>query len=277
MGSLVTALASWVDARHYRGRWLLRVEDIDPPREVAGATEAIITALRLHELHWDGDITFQSQRSDGYARALSTLRSRNLLYACQCTRKQLRQQASNSGCGAYPGYCSQLSLSQDQRPLRLRVDDGEISFTDLHAGTLSENVARRVGDFIIRRKDNLTAYQLAVVVDDALQGVTHVVRGADLLDNTPRQMALQQALEIATPAYLHIPLVLADNGNKLSKQTGAAALDNQTPLDNLRQAWKFLGQPALPSVRRASDFLVEATRTWQRRLIPPLDTAVFQF
>ncbi|MEM7256150.1 MAG: tRNA glutamyl-Q(34) synthetase GluQRS [Pseudomonadota bacterium] len=268
MGSLVTALASWADARHHQGQWLLRIEDIDPPREIAGASDQIIAALQVHGLHWDNDITYQSRRADGYQQALATLRDKSLLYACQCTRKQLRLQATQSGSGAYPGHCSHLSLSEDQRPLRLRVNDEMVSFTDLHAGACEENVSLSVGDFIIRRKDNLTAYQLAVVVDDSLQGITHVVRGADLLDNTPRQIALQRALGVHTPAYLHLPLVLTDDGSKLSKQTGAAPLDHQHPLHNLQRAWEILGQPSLAAAQQVSDFLVQATARWQRRLIP---------
>lgn len=272
MGSLVTALASWIDARHHRGEWLLRIEDIDPPREVAGATEAIINSLKAHGLHWDGDLSCQSRHSVEYEAALSHLRGNNRLYACQCTRKQLRQEAARTGNSAYPGHCSELDLDETERPLRLRVKDEVIAFEDLHAGAQSENVSDTVGDFIVRRKDNLYAYQLAVVVDDARQNISHVVRGADLLDNSARQIALQEALSCDRPAYLHLPLVLNDKGSKLSKQTGADALDSSNALNNLQQAWRYLGQPALATRTRVSDFLAEATASWTRSRIPKIDT-----
>ena len=277
MGSLVTALASWVDARQHGGEWLLRIEDIDPPREVPGAPQQIINALHAHGLHWDGDISFQSERSAHYDAALEQLRQRKQLYACQCTRKQLRTLAASTGSAAYPGTCSTLDLDNSNLPLRVRISSNETIFTDLNAGSLQENVAATVGDFIIRRRDFLYAYQLAVVVDDALQNITHVVRGADLLDNSPRQIVLQRLLGYPTPHYLHLPLVNNAEGNKLSKQTGAAALDNHTPLANLQKAWGYLGQSAVSASTKVSEFLNAAVTVWQRDNIPKIDAAMFHF
>jgi glutamyl-Q tRNA(Asp) synthetase len=275
LGSLVTALASWADARHHRGDWLLRIEDIDPPREVDGATPAIIEALQHHGLNWDGDITYQHAQSHRYDAALATLREAKRLYACQCTRKQLRAQAQATGSSAYPGHCAGLNLVETNRPLRLRVRDELVEYHDLHAGTQQENVAESVGDFIIRRKDNLYAYQLAVVTDDAHQHITHIVRGSDLLDNTARQIALQRALKYRRPTYLHLPLVLTDDGAKLSKQTGAPALENNCALDNLRAAWRYLGQKTL-TARTVSEFLSAAVAAWNRAQIPETDTRMYQ-
>ena len=277
MGSLVTALASWVDARQHGGQWLLRVEDIDPPREVAGATEDIIAALDAHGLYWDGEVIYQHDRSQHYEAALSKLRANHRLYACQCTRKHLRAVATQSGCTAYPGTCSTLDLAEQNLPLRLRVADEQISFADLHAGDQTENVARKIGDFIIKRRDFLYAYQLAVVVDDALQRITHVVRGADLLDNSPRQIVLQRSLGLTTPGYLHLPLVSSGDGKKLSKQTGARALDNSQAVANLQKAWSFLGQSAVSASSKANEFLSTAVSQWQRERIPKIDTAMFHF
>lgn len=275
MGSLVTALASWVDARQHGGEWLLRIEDIDPPREEAGATQQIISALQAHGLSWDGDISYQSERSAHYDAALDQLRQGQQLYACQCTRKQLRAVAAKTGIAAYPGTCSALNLAERNLPLRVRICSDATAFTDLNAGTLHENVAEKIGDFIVRRRDFLYAYQLAVVVDDALQNITHVVRGADLLDNSPRQIVLQQLLGYPTPHYLHLPLVNNADGNKLSKQTGAAALDNHTPLANLQSAWSYLGQSAVSASSKVSEFLSAAVNVWQRDKIPRIDTAMF--
>lgn len=267
-GSLVSALASWVDARHHHGQWLLRIEDIDPPREVAGATKSIIRSLQQHGLHWDGDITCQSTCSKYYETALQYLRNKKLIYACQCTRKNLRALASQNNTTAYPGTCRDLHLPETDKALRLRITDGEVAFTDLHAGPQRENVANTCGDFIVRRRGPLYAYQLAVVVDDARQHITHIVRGSDLLDNTARQIALQSALGYQPPQYLHLPVVKGKDGRKLSKQTGANALDDSAALENLRQAWAFLGQPALPAAHNTDQFLQAAISHWQRNLIP---------
>ncbi len=266
-GSLVSALASWVDARYHKGQWLLRIEDIDPPREVAGASTEIIDCLSAHGLHWDAEIVFQSTRAQHYELALQTLRNKNALYACECTRKHLRALAAD-GSHAYPGYCRDKGLDEQNAALRVKIHEQEICFNDIAAGNCCDNVARTLGDFIVRRRGPWYAYQLAVVVDDALQGVTHVVRGADLLDNTARQIALQQLLSYPTPAYLHLPIVESGDGRKLSKQTGAQPLDNHNALGNLQQAWEFLGQQPLPECVSVAGFLEKAVSQWKRNRIP---------
>lgn len=264
-GSLVAALASWVDARSHKGIWLLRVEDIDPPREIPGAKESIISALRAHGLNWDGEIEYQRNRSGGYEKALRQLRENQRLFACTCTRKQLREAATVIGNSAYPGHCRSLHQPEHDFALRFSVKDETIRFNDLAQGPVSENVSHSTGDFIVRRRGKLYAYQLAVVVDDAVQGITHVVRGADLLDNTPRQIALQRALDYPTPSYLHVPLALSGDGRKLSKQTGAPALDSGQSVHNLACAWKFLNQDNLPKpAENNSEFLAQAISHWRR-------------
>ena len=226
MGSLVTALASWVDARQQQGRWTVRIEDIDPPREIKGAARDILTSLEQHRLLADGAVIWQSQRSSIYDAALNKLRSHRQLYACTCTRKSLRERARLDGTNRYGGWCRQANRATDNNPLRVKVPSGVFSTVDLAGGQISACVESETGDFIVRRRDGLYAYQLAVVADDADQRITHIVRGNDLRDNTPRQMTLQMLLGLQTPAYLHIPLVLQPDGRKLSKQTGASALDD---------------------------------------------------
>ncbi|OED42383.1 tRNA glutamyl-Q(34) synthetase GluQRS [Chromatiales bacterium (ex Bugula neritina AB1)] len=270
-GSLITALASWLDARRHNGRWLLRIEDIDPPREIDGASEQIIDSLQRHGLTWDGMVAFQSKRSHHYEDALQYLRDKGLLYACSCTRRQLRRIADETTTHAYPGVCRKLQLPEENSALRFRIGCGLVTFCDEAAGTMSENVPATVGDFIVRRRGPFYAYQLAVVVDDALQGISHVVRGSDLLDNTARQILLQRALEYPALRYLHLPLVLQTDGRKLSKQTGAAALDNNNALKNLLFAWSFLGQQATEDQPGSiTEFLEFAVANWQRERLPAL-------
>jgi glutamyl-Q tRNA(Asp) synthetase len=262
MGSLVAAVGSHLDARHHGGRWLLRIEDIDPPRTVAGAADRIQQQLRAHGLHWDGDVLFQSSRSDAYLAALARLRDAGLTFHCICSRSQL-------GGGRYPGTCRARTLPIPDAAERLRCEPGIVHCTDLVHGEIGTDVSAQVGDFVLRRRDGLFAYQLAVVVDDAAQGITHVVRGADLLDNTPRQVLLQRSLGMPTPAYLHLPLVLAPGGAKLSKQTGARELEGR-PQENLKVALRCLGQDvdALPPDGTCEEMLQRAARSWQRHRIP---------
>lgn len=266
-GSLVSALASWADARHHNGQWLLRIEDIDPPREVAGASQEIIHCLEAHGLHWDGEVTFQSTCSAFYDKALQTLRKKRALYACECTRKHLRSLATPAS-SAYPGFCRDQNLNEDGNALRVALNNTSIQFTDHSAGPLHENVADTTGDFIVRRRGPLYAYQLAVVVDDARQQITHVVRGADLLNNTARQIALQQLLDYPSPEYLHLPILNSSDGRKLSKQTGAQALDSSRALDNLLIAWEFLGQQPISGCTSTTAFLKQALAQWQRERLP---------
>ena len=269
LGSLVAALASWVDARANGGKWLLRIEDIDPPRAQPGATAKIIQCLRMHGLTWDGPVTCQSDRSGHYEAALDNLRQQNRLYACTCTRKHLRAIASQTGSRAYPGFCRGKQIPEDSHALRFVAPVDEITvFTDAVYGAMSEAVADTTGDFIVRRRGPLYAYQLAVVVDDAEQGITHIVRGADLLDNTARQIVLQQALGYPRPEYLHLPLMISGT-QKLSKQSGAEALNNETPVANLVTAWTALGQvtPSSENCSNVDDFLAFAVSNWKRDCI----------
>lgn len=269
LGSLAAALASWVDARAHNGTWLLRIEDIDPEREQPGAAEQIVRSLRSHGLNWDGPIICQSERSARYEAALDSLRKQNRLYACTCTRRALRSIASESGSRAYPGLCRNRHLPEGSSALRFAViRNQQVSFTDATYGDIDESVADTIGDFIVRRRGPLYAYQLAVVVDDAQQEITHVVRGADLLDNTARQIALQQALGFPQPEYMHVPLI-TDGAQKLSKQSGAEALNDETPLANLRTAWNALGQkyPEELDGSKVSDFLSFAVSNWKRNRI----------
>ena len=238
-GSLVAAVGSYLDARHHGGEWLLRIEDLDPPREVAGATAAILRTLEGFGMHWDGPVIYQSRRGDIHATALEELARKDYLYGCACTRKEIADSAIRSEAGlVYPGTCrGGLPPGRRARALRVRSEQRRIEMVDRLQGTMQQQLDREVGDFIIRRADGLIAYQLAVVVDDADQQITHVVRGADLLDSTPRQLYLQQLLELPTPSYLHLPVAVDADAEKLSKQTFArdviAGRDNVALLDVL--------------------------------------------
>ena len=238
-------MGSYLTARQQAGRWLLRIEDTDPPREMAGARDAILHTLELFGFDHDGEVLLQSERASQYEAALKQLASRGMLYACDCSRKQIREATlSATNPQAYPGTCRERDLPLDgPYALRFKLPAlSTVSFQDAIQGTYQQDVAVACGDFVLKRRDGLYAYQLAVVVDDALSGVTQVVRGADLLDNTPRQILLQRALGIATPTYLHLPILVNAEGEKLSKQTFAPALDEKTPLALLWKAWYLLGQ-----------------------------------
>lgn len=222
-GSLVAAVASYLQARTQGGQWLLRIEDIDPPREQAGATDAILTALERYGFEWDGDVIFQSASHHAHEAALASLLDRNLAYPCGCSRRDL-EAASRGPLGIiYPGTC-RAGCQAAETAIRLRTTATPISFADALQGLQTQNLERESGDFVIRRRDGLIAYHLAVVVDDAIAGVTEIVRGIDLMDSTPRQIWLQQLLGYRTPDYVHIPVVTHPNGDKLSKLTGAAGI-----------------------------------------------------
>jgi len=260
-GSLVAAVASYCDARSQNGQWLLRIEDVDQTRRVAGACEEIIRTLQHYGFSWDSDITYQSQRTDVYEAALSQLRDRGLAYACTCSRKEIADSSTLQGIeGAiYPGTCLQRMVKPGiPSAWRLKTSDTEIGFDDLIQGHLQHHLAQEIGDFVIKRADGLFSYQLAVVVDDALQKVTHVVRGADLLNSTTRQIYLQQLLGYHTPVYAHIPLVLNADGQKLSKQTLATSLPNDNVVSTLVAALNFLQQPLPDKVHTYS-----LTQLWQ--------------
>ena len=238
-GSIVTALASWLDARAHQGRWLLRIEDIDPPREVAGAADQIITTLRELGLHWDGEVSFQSRNTARYEAALAQLQASHKAYACSCSRSQIARFWQAQGLAhpkpgqewPYPGTCrAGLAAGRPIRSWRLRVPAGVETFEDRRCGLQHEDVEQAVGDFVLRRADGFWAYQLAVVVDDAAQGVTEIVRGQDLLDSTPRQRILQRALGLPLPRTLHVGLVLGSDGYNVSKQNGAITQKHRPPL-----------------------------------------------
>lgn len=273
-GSLVAALASYLDARVHDGRWLLRIEDVDEARTVAGAAEAILDCLKVLGMQWDGEVVWQSARKALYQAAFERLGG--LAYPCGCTRKEIadsRTGIASDGAAVYPGTCRHgLVPGKQARAWRVRVpegDDARIAFEDRWMGWREQDLATEVGDFVLRRADGFWAYQLAVVVDDADQGVTHVVRGADLLDSTARQIWLQRCLGYPMPRYLHVPLVTNENGEKLSKQTEAAPLDLSRPLDELWDAARFLGL-ALPASARGSSptFWNAARAAWAARFGP---------
>ncbi len=268
-GSLVAALASWLDARAHQGCWLVRIEDLDPPREQPGAAEAQLEALTRLGLAPDEPVSYQSARTALYETALSQLQGGGQVYPCRCTRAQVEQAAHrrNLPPNVYPGTCRNVRGGAGPASWRLRVPDRELGFTDRACGVFAQNLAREVGDFVVRRADGLWAYQLAVVVDDGQQGVSHVVRGADLLDNTPRQLHLQRLLGLPVPRYLHVPVVCTDKGEKLSKQTGATPLDLTQPLRELERAWQHLGFESVLAPDVAA-FLQRAIRRWSLRFGP---------
>jgi glutamyl-Q tRNA(Asp) synthetase len=228
-GSLVAAVASYLEARAHEGRWLLRIEDIDPPREEPGATQRILDALEAYGFEWDGDVIFQSASRPAHEAALETLLARGLAYPCGCSRKDLADAPRGPLGTIYPGTC-RSGCDAPETAIRLRTSDEAISFSDRLQGVQVQHLESESGDFVIRRRDGLIAYQLAVVVDDALQGVTEIVRGIDLMDSTPRQIWLQRLLGHPTPDYVHIPVITHPDGDKLSKLTGAPGI----PVDEVR-------------------------------------------
>jgi glutamyl-Q tRNA(Asp) synthetase len=246
-GSLVAALASWLDARAHGGKWLVRIEDVDTPRCVAGATETILRQLADCGLLADEPPVWQSRRDADYQRALDALVQAGQAYPCACSRKDIElalaalgRTHERHGELAYPGTCRNGLHGREPRSWRFRVEPGVLQWHDRRLGAQSQDVEHEVGDFVLKRADGLWAYQLAVIVDDAAQGITDVVRGEDLADNTARQIQLQRALRVPTPRYLHTPLVLGANGEKLSKQNGAVELDTRDPVRALNEAARTL-------------------------------------
>lgn len=294
-GSLVAALASWLDARAHGGQWLVRIEDVDTPRCAPGMDRVILQQLAACGLHPDAPPVWQSQRAGAYQQALDQLVARGLAYPCACSRQdieaalnRLGQARARHGELVYPGTCRSGLHGRPGRAWRLRTDLFEqnrhpapvdhaqsatnlvatnlVRWTDRRLGAQQQDVQAQVGDFVLKRFDGCFAYQLAVVVDDAAQGVTDVVRGEDLADNTARQILLQQALGLPRPRYLHTPLVLGANGEKLSKQNGAQPLDTSDPLAALKRAAGVLGLPAQPG--SAAQALVAWVEDWRRRYEP---------
>jgi len=276
-GSMVAALGSWLDARAHGGRWLVRIEDLDRPRCSAAAEQAILRQLQACGLHADGPVRRQSDDTSRYAAALASLLERGLAYHCHCSRREIAQALAARGrthqrhqALAYPGTCRHAGHPAGGAVRLLTVDahgrDQVIDWTDRRLGPQRQDVADAVGDFVLLRADGLWSYQLAVVVDDADQGITDVVRGEDLADNTARQVLLQRTLGLPTPRYLHTPLVLADDGQKLSKQNGALAVDTGRPLEVLAAAGRVLGLPEALCAQTTlplGDWLARAVETWR--------------
>lgn len=264
-GSLVAALASYLDARAVGGRWLLRIEDLDPPREEPGAQAAILKALESYGFEWDGEMVRQSDRLDAYAAVIDRLFHQGLAYACTCSRKQLERYH-----GIYPGLCRNLGHAQEDAAIRLRVPELDYRFNDRVQGEYRQHLGREVGDFVIRRRDGLYAYQLAVVLDDAWQGITDIVRGADLLDSTPRQLYLQELLGLSQPRYLHVPLVTQPDGQKLGKSYRSPPLTEEQAPPLLLRALRALGQESPAELANASvaQIMKWGIAHWDAALIP---------
>ncbi len=261
-GSLYTALASYLDARHHQGQWLLRIEDLDPPREQPGATASILRSLHSHALHWDGDVLYQSQRHARYQARLDELLANGEAFYCDCSRKMLASVAPH-----YPGTCHTRHTTPtkpEQYAIRLLTNGDARGFTDQLLAEQHQTAAPNglYNDFVIKRRDQLFAYQLAVVVDDIDQAVTHVVRGSDILDSTFKQGYLYEKFQQPVPTYLHLPVLTHADGQKLSKQNYAPAIDDQQPANNLRDALRLLNQPLPPAHYDVADILAFAIEHW---------------
>lgn len=262
----MAALASYLDARSADGEWLVRMEDLDGPRTVAGADASILRTLEKFGFEWDEPVMYQSRRSEAYRAALGQLQQSGAVYPCSCSRREVTS-------GVYPGTC-RTGIKDPGKPQawRIRVEDVEVSFEDRLLGWWRQDLARDAGDFVVQRSDGLFAYQLAAVVDDGAQCVNNIVRGADLLDSTPRQIYLQELLGLPRPRYLHVPVVTNEAGEKLSKQTFAPALNTAEPTAELRAALRFLGQ-AEPRGSTLSEILRVAIANWNASTIPRLTGA----
>jgi glutamyl-Q tRNA(Asp) synthetase len=274
-GSLIAAVASYCDARKNHGKWLVRIEDLDRPRTVKGATDTILQQLESFGFEWDEPVLYQSQRDSFYNEALETLRVKRLIYPCTCTRKEIADSSTNIGIEGvvYPKTCLQQPIKPHAAiAWRIRTDASKISFKDAIQGEISQTLNTDIGDFILKRADGLFAYQLAVVVDDAAQGITNIVRGADLLDSTPRQIYLQKQLSYLQPQYAHIPVACNFAGEKLSKQTLARPVSDSNANQLIYEALLFLGQQPPLAIKNAT--LTEMWRwacsNWQLTSIPKL-------
>jgi len=288
-GSLVAAVGSYLDAKHHQGKWLVRIEDLDTPRTVKGAADEILGTLGIYGLHWDEDVVYQSQRTAAYEEAFHRLKEAGVVYPCACTRKEIADSALHGIDGQiYPGTCRNgIPSGREERAWRVRTDldlsrhsraggndksqnkNGIVEFDDALQGHIAQHLENEVGDFVVKRADGLFAYQLAVVVDDAAQGVTNVVRGADLLYSTPRQIYLQQLLGLNTPAYTHLPVVLNAQGEKLSKQTLAHPVGSNNAVSTLFDALVFLRQQPPVELRlgTAGQILAWATANWRPKVL----------
>jgi len=262
-GSLVAAVASALQAQQHDGHWFIRIDDIDPPREEAGATSSILQCLHAHGLGATAPIIHQQHRTARYREAIEQLHEQELVYACACSRQQWQNfsRAAAPNAQRCPGNCSTKSLNLDNHAVRFKVGTCE-AFRDRVMGQIKQNLATEVGDFVLRRADGLYAYQLANVVDDAADDITEIVRGADLLDTTPRQIALARALGATIPDYAHIPTAVDTSGQKLSKQSRAVAMNPALALDNLHAAWDYLEQDELRRCDSVDDFWSVAVKGW---------------
>lgn len=275
-GSLLTALGSYLDAKAQGGEWWLRIDDLDPPRVAPGAKDAILRALEIYGLNWDGAVQFQSQRGEAYAAALQALRAQGAVYACGCTRSEIAD--SNSGrenAARYPGTCRNgLAAGKEARAWRLDTRGAMVRIEDRLQGMIEQDLENTSGDFVVQRADGLFAYQLAAVVDDAALGATDIVRGADLLDSSLRQAYLRQLLGLATPRHLHLPVVVNAAGEKLSKQTLAPALDLRQPQATLARELALLQHAPPPELAGAgvAELLPWAIAHWNPANLPPLRT-----
>ncbi len=273
-GSLVAALAGWLDARAAKGEWLVRIEDLDQPRTQPGAADAILRTLEALGLEWDGEVLYQSTRGEHYQAALEALRRAGDLYPCACTRTEISHSTTRlapDGAPVYPGTCRSGLAGRAARALRVRTHAMEIGFEDRVQGRVAQVLEREIGDFVLWRADGLYAYQLAVVVDDGEQGITDIVRGADLLDSTTRQIHLQHLLRCPTPRYAHVPVALDAEGRKLSKQTGARAIDPAAAVRALARALSFLGcspPDDLSEATAPAALLDWARRAWSADRVP---------
>lgn len=270
-GSLISAVASYLQAKTKSGIWLVRIEDIDPPREIPGSSDSILRTLEQHQLFWDEEVSFQSQQSDRYLIALSSLHQQSKLFQCKCSRKTVMENQQRAGISIYPGTCREKRFNETEHTsTRVIVETQTIAFNDKIQGNYQQQLAEQVGDFVLRRADGLFAYQLAVVVDDAFQQITEVVRGYDLLDNTPRQILLQKYLGFNTPTYAHHPVATNTKGEKLSKQTYARPADETPPMQNLVEVLDFLGQnpPSESEFGSLSELWEWAIAHWDINKIP---------
>lgn len=272
-GSLVAAVASYCEAKIQRGQWLLRMEDLDRPREIKGAANTILQQLAQFGFEWDGAILYQSRRDEIYVAALEELKQHNLIYPCTCTRKEIADSSTSIGIEGliYPGTCIRQPIKpQTAIAWRIKTPTSMIAFDDAIQGHICQNLQQDIGDFILKRADGLFAYQLAVVIDDAEQGVTHVVRGADLLNSTPRQIYLQQMLHLTTPQYAHVPVATNAAGEKLSKQTLAQPINTENRAHLLFLALQFLGHnpPDLLLTENLQIIWQWAFANWQLHKIP---------
>lgn len=278
-GSLIAAVASYCDAKSNNGKWLVRMEDLDKPREIAGSADTILRQLEAFGFEWDGEIVYQSQRNSSYTEAFDKLIRLHLLYPCTCTRKEIADSSIQQGVEGfiYPKTCT-IHAIKPNTPIawRIHTQNQVTLFRDAIQGEIRQNLSADIGDFIIKRADGLFAYQLAVVVDDATQGITHIVRGADLLDSTPRQIYLQHLLNFATPAYAHVPVACNAAGKKLSKQTLAKPIESNIANQLLFASLNFLGQHPKNDLLNSSlkDMLSWAITNWNRDNVPKNKTCI---